>query len=175
MPPLPSASSLSASTKGARKSLRAETEGGFILNWASSEDFMFFFFLERGHMGKSSCFGTEEGTELLQFLEKSAGSTASSPAFHPGGVWGPPPWLPSPLGVLFQGGRRPEQRARGRLLAVTLMGRLVWVGSRSCRTRSLTRLRLADYQLITRREINFSAQLLAAQVPRAARWREEGA
>lgn len=125
-------------------------------------------------MGKSPCFGREEGAELLQFLEKSAGSAASSPAFHPGGVWGPPR-LHSPPGVPFQAGRRPEQRARGRSPAVTFMGPLVWVGSRSCRTCSLTRLRSADYQLITQREINFSDQLLAAQVPRAAPWQEEGA
>lgn len=174
VPPLPLASSLSASMKGVCKLLCAETEGGFILNWASSEDFISFFFsLSVWPLGEESLFRQGGGRRAAPVPGEVCGQRSFVPSFPPAWGVGSPPRLPSPPGALCQGGRRPEQQARGRSPAVTSMGPLV--GSRSCRTCSLTRLRSADYQLITRREINFSDQLLAAQVPRAARWQEEGA
>lgn len=72
-------------------------------------------------MGKSPCFGREEGAELLQFLEKSAGSAASSPAFHPGGVWGPPP-ASQPSWGAFPSGKVPRATGTGPFAGRNLNG-----------------------------------------------------
>lgn len=175
MLPLLLALSLSASTRGVCKLLCEETEGGFILNWASSEDLISFFFsLSVATWGKVPVSAGRRAPSCSSSW-RSLRAARLRPQLSTRLGFGVPPWLPSPPGALFQAGRCPEQRARGRSPAVTFMGPLVWEGSRSCRTCSLTRLRSADYQLITQREINFSDQLLAAQVPRAAPWQEEGA